>query len=161
MFIICEVTMDYPQSITIRPMAIEDYDQVYGLWISTPGMGLNSIDDSRDGIGKYLERNPGTSFVAMDGGELVGVILCGHDGRRGVIHHTAVKAQLQGQGIGKALFEAAVDVLKQQGITKAWLVVKRYNERGNAFWARLGFQERTDLCFHGITLNHAIESIDT
>ena len=147
--------------ITIRPMVIGDYEQVHGLWMKTPGMGLNNIDDSRDGIAKYLERNPGVSYVAADGDEIVGVILCGHDGRRGVIHHTAVKAELQGRGIGKALFEAAVDELKKQGITKAWLVVKRYNKRGNAFWARLGFQERTDLCFHGITLNQSLKNIDT
>ena len=47
--------------IKIRVMTIEDYDEVYHLWINTPGMGLNSIDDSKSGIEKYIKRNPKTS----------------------------------------------------------------------------------------------------
>ena len=149
------------EHITIRPMEIGDYDAVYALWMATPGMGLNSVDDSREGIAKYLKRNSGFSFVAADGDAVVGVIMCGHDGRRGVIHHTAVKAELQRQGIGKALFAAAADALKREGITKVWLVVKRYNKLGNRFWEQLGFVERTDLNFRGLTLDTTLVSIDT
>ncbi len=149
------------QSITIRPMVIEDYEAVYALWISTPGMGLNSADDSRDGIGKYLKRNPGLSFVAADGGEIVGVILCGHDGRRGVIHHTAVKAELQGRGIGRALVDAAADALRREGIAKIWMVVFKRNAAGNAFWDRLGFEVRDDLNFRGCILDDSAVRIDT
>lgn len=149
------------QEITIRPMGLEDYDPVYALWIATPGMGLNSIDDSRDGIAKYLKRNPGFSFVAMEGDTLAGVILCGHDGRRGVIHHTAVKPEYRRRGVGKALAEAAFAALRKEGITKAWLVVKRDNELGNAFWERLGFENRVDLTFRGVTLDDTLVRIDT
>lgn len=74
----------------IRVMTIEDYDGVYDLWIHTPGMGLNTTDDSREGIEKYMERNPATCFVAEDDGKIIGAIMAGHDGRRGFIHHTAV-----------------------------------------------------------------------
>lgn len=149
------------KGITIRPMVIEDYEAVYRLWISTPGMGLNTVDDSRDGIARYLRRNPGLSFVAMDGKELAGVILCGHDGRRGIIHHTAVRPELRRRGIGKALADAAAEALRREGIAKAWLVVFRKNEAGNAFWEELGFAERTDLSFRGMTLNTTLERIDT
>ena len=149
------------EGITIRQMEIGDCDQVYALWMATPGMGLNSIDDTREGITKYLKRNPGTSFVAVDGEEIVGVILCGHDGRRGVIHHTAVKHSLRRRGVGKALWEAAADALKREGITKAWLVVKRQNELGNAFWEQLQFENRTDLTFRGATLDESLVRIDT
>ena len=149
------------EGITIRLMAIEDYEQVYALWMATPGMGLNSIDDTREGIDKYLKRNPSTSFVAVDGEEIVGVILCGHDGRRGMIHHTAVKKSLRRRGVGKALWEAAADALKQEGITKVWLVVKKTNELGNAFWEWLGFENRTDLTFRSMTLDDSLVRIDT
>ena len=44
--------------MTIRLMKIEDYDQVYQLWLSCRGMGLNNLDDSREGIDRYLKRNP-------------------------------------------------------------------------------------------------------
>ena len=74
----------------IRIMTISDYEQVYALWLSIPGMGLNNLDDSKEGIEKYLKRNPSTCFVAEKNDSIIGVILSGHDGRRGYIHHTAV-----------------------------------------------------------------------
>ena len=77
--------------MTIRTMNIEDFEQIYDLWIHTEGMGLNTTEDSREGITKYLLRNPNTCFVAEDNGKLVGVIMGGHDGRRGFIHHTTVR----------------------------------------------------------------------
>jgi len=76
----------------IRPMTIADYDQLHALWLSTPGMGLNDLDDSREGIARFIARNPRTSFVAEQDGRLIGAIMCGHDGRRGYIYHTCVRA---------------------------------------------------------------------
>ena len=144
------------QGVTVRPMETGDYEAAYALWLGTPGMGLNPVDDSRDGIAKYLARNPGLSYVAMDGETLVGVILCGHDGRRGVIHHTAVKGEYRGRGLGKALAELAFAALRREGITKAWLVVKKDNALGNAFWERMGFEDRADLTFRGVTLDETL-----
>lgn len=43
-------------------MIIEDYNKVYHLWLNTPGMGLNTTDDSEEGVGKFLKRNPNTTF---------------------------------------------------------------------------------------------------
>ncbi len=149
------------ENIGIRLMEIGDYDQVYAMWMATPGMGLNSIDDTREGIAKYLKRNPETCFVAEAGDEVVGVILCGHDGRRGMIHHTAVKQSLRRRGVGKLLWEAAVAALRREGIAKAWLVVKRQNELGNAFWEQLGFEDRVDLTFRSVTLDESLIRIDT
>jgi len=126
-------------------MTIEDYDDVYALWISTPGMGLNNLDDSREGISKYLKRNPSTCFIARDNNQLVGVILSGHDGRRGFIHHTAVKEDQREKGIGKRLVEKAIDALREEGINKVAFVVFKKNEIGNAFWEKLGFEQRGDL----------------
>jgi len=135
----------------IRTMTINDYDPVFSLWINTPGMGLNNLDDSREGIEKYLMRNPRTCFVAeegtAEGSKIVGVILSGHDGRRGYIHHTAVDAGMQRRGIGSALVDAAMAALEAEGINKVALVVFAHNETGNSFWEKHGFTVRDDLIY--------------
>ena len=145
---------------TIRPMTIADYDGVYDLWISTPGMGLNTTDDSREGIAQYLRRNPTTCFVAEEAGHIVGVIIAGHDGRRGFIYHTAVRPECRKQGIATQLVEHAMAALEKEGIHKAALVVFERNALGNAFWERIGFEERTDLVYRNRSI-HALERIDT
>ena len=144
----------------IRTMTIEDYERVYDLWINTPGMGLNTTDDSYDGIGKYLKRNPDTSFVAIEEGRIIGIILAGHDGRRGYIHHTAVLPEYRRKGIGKALLENAMKALEAQGISKVALVVFVRNEDGNAFWENMGFTEREDLVYRNRNIIE-LERIDT
>ena len=87
----------------IRLMTIEDYEKVYHLWLSCEGMGLNNLDDSKDGIARYLDRNPDTCFVAEESDEVIGVIIAGHDGRRGFIYHTAVNPNYRNQGIATNL----------------------------------------------------------
>ena len=131
----------------IRKMTIEDYERVHTLWLDTPGMGLNTTDDSREGIEKYLARNPNTCFVAESGRDIVGVILSGNDGRRGFIYHTAVKVSERGRGIGRLLVESAMTVLKAEGITKVALVAFSRNAVGNGFWEKLGFSSRDDLVY--------------
>lgn len=130
----------------IRAMTREDYRAVYSLWLSCKGMGLNDLDDSEEGISRFLARNPSTCFVAEDGG-IVGAILAGNDGRRGYIYHTAVSPGYRGRGIGRELVNAALKALEALGISKAALVVFARNEEGNAFWERLGFTPRDDLIY--------------
>lgn len=144
----------------IRPMTTADYDALHALWMSTPGMGLNTTDDSREGIARYLRRNPDTCFVAEQNGQLTGAIMAGHDGRRGYIYHTCVRADRQGEGIGRALVEAALDALKAEGIHKVALVVFDRNEKGNAFWEKLGFTPREDLVYRNRSLTELVR-IDT
>lgn len=127
-------------------MTREDYSAVYSLWLSCKGMGLNDLDDSEEGISRFLARNPSTCFVAEDGG-IVGAILAGNDGRRGYIYHTAVSPEYRGRGIGQELVNAALKALEALGISKAALVVFTRNEDGNAFWERLGFTPRDDLIY--------------
>lgn len=131
----------------LRTMTLKDYDAVYALWLSCPGMGLNDTDDSREGIERFLKRNPDTCFVAEEEGKILGAILTGHDGRRGHIGHTAVLPEYQHRGIGKALVEAALQSLEKQGITKVNLVAFASNKEGNAFWERMGFTAREDLIY--------------
>lgn len=129
----------------IRTMTISDYDGLYALWMSCEGMGLNDVDDSREGIARFLRRNTTTCFAALEGNTIVGCILAGHDGRRGYIYHTAVKPECRSQGIGKALVEAALAALREQNISKVALVAFSRNEAGNVFWERMGFTQRDDL----------------
>ena len=144
----------------IRNMTIDDYDEIYALWLSCKGMGLNSVDDSREGIAKYLARNPNTSFVALKDGVIVGAIMTGHDGRRGYISHTAVHPDQRKEGIGRALVEAALAALSEEGISKVNLVAFTRNEAGNAFWEKMGFTLRTDLSYRNRTLVDMVR-IDT
>lgn len=146
--------------MTIREMRVTDYDAVYALWQSTPGMGLNDIDDSRDGIARYLKRNPHTCFVAVSDHEVVGVILAGHDGRRGYIHHACVDSKLWSNQIGTRLVNKALKALCTEKINKVALVVFERNERGNGFWERMGFTPRPDLIYRNKALIE-FERIDT
>ena len=144
----------------IRKMTIADYDSVYDLWLNTPGMGLNNMDDSKQGIEKFLRRNPETCFVAEKDNRIIGVILCGNDGRRGYIYHTAVLATERKRGVGTALVDAAVKALKNEGINKAALVVFSKNELGNSFWEKRGFITREDLIYRNRSINE-LTRIDT
>jgi N-acetylglutamate synthase len=140
----------------IRLMVPGDYDMLYHLWTTTPGMGLNDIDDSREGIVRYLARNPHTCFVAEQDGIIIGAIMCGHDGRRGMIHHTVVAEDEQHRGTGTALVRAALEALRKEGISKVLLVVFSRNEKGNAFWEKQGFTARTDLVYRNMVLRELV-----
>lgn len=144
----------------IRNMQLDDYDSVYDLWLNCPGMGLNNLDDSRDGIATYLVRNPDTCFVAVEQETIIGAILTGHDGRRGYLSHTAVLPAHQRQGVGKRLVEIALKTLEEQGINKVNLVAFAHNEKGNAFWEKMGFTQRPDLIYRNRALADMVR-IDT
>ena len=144
----------------IRVMNTEDYDRVYALWMSCKNMGFNNLDDSRQGIEKYLKRNPSTCFVAEQDNAIVGVVLAGHDGRRGFIHHMAVAEDCRRQGIATDLLDQALAALKEEGINKAALLVFNRNEAGNAFWERQGFTARDDVTYRNKELTEMIR-IDT
>ena len=146
--------------MNIRKMLINDYDDVYALWTSCAGMGLNNLDDSREGIDRFLKRNPDTCFVAGCDDKIVGVIIVGNDGRRGYIYHTAVNSQYRKRGIARQLVEASMQELKRAGINKVALVVFDKNESGNLFWEKLGFTAREDLVYRNKAITEMIR-IDT
>lgn len=143
----------------IRKMKAADYDRVYALWMRTPGMGLNDLDDSIEGITQFLNHNPETCFV-LEEGDIYGVVLTGNDGRRGYIYHLAVDPIYRGKGYGKSLVEYALTALKDMGVNKVALVVFETNEKGNAFWDHMGFSTRPDLIYRNRALVD-IKRIDT
>lgn len=142
----------------IRTMTISDYRQVYDLWLSCKGMGLNDLDDSRDGIKRFLDRNPETCFVAEERNEIIGVILAGHDGRRGYIYHTSVSPDHRRRGIASALVDEALSALRTQGINKTALVVFSNNKDGNDFWEKSGFAVREDLNYRNKALAEMVRT---
>lgn len=137
----------------IRVMTADDYDSVAKLWTISNGVGVNP-DDSKENISKYLQRNPNTSFVAVENGEIVGAILAGHDGYRGFIHHTAVLASHRGTGIGTKLVNTAVEAIKNERINKVVLVAFKTNTLGNSFWEKQGFAVREDLYYRDLRINN-------
>ena len=137
----------------VRIMTIEDYEGVYALWKKIKGFGIRSIDDSKEGVARFLKRNPTTSVVAEKDGRIVGSILCGHDGRRGCLYHVCVDEDYRRHGIGKRMVVFAMKALKEEKINKVSLIAFTENDIGNAFWNTIGWTERLDLNYYDFTLN--------
>ena len=138
-------------NMQIRTMTIDDYEQVYDIWLKS-GNVLNEIDDSKTGLEKYLLRNPDTCFVAEDGGRIIGSIMSGHDGRRGYIQHTSVLKSERKKGVGRALVNSAIDALKSKGIIKVALIALAHNKSGNQFWEKMGFENDNGVIYRTKTL---------
>ncbi len=132
-------------AFTISPFTIDRYEDVLTLWKETEGIGLSEAD-SKESIQFYLERNPNMSFVTKDKeGTIFGAVLCGHDGRRGYIHHLAVRQDYRRQGIGRKLVQECLSRLKAVGIQKCHIFIFHDNQNGINFWKRLGWTYRKDL----------------
>jgi len=146
------------KDFAIKQVTIDDYDQLFELWNSTEQSrrALNPVDDSREGIERYLKRNPNTCFAAVQDGRIIGVILTGHDGRRGIIHHMCVHPEFRRMGIATQLVSLAEDALKKEGIQKVFGLVFTDNEAGNLFWEKQGYSLRTNLNYRNKSLNNGI-----
>ena len=148
-------------NIAIRNVTIEDYDKIYELWISTEQSkrALNPVDDSRDGIARYLRRNPTTCFLACpaeDPQRVIGVILTGHDGRRAIIHHMCIHPEYRRHGIARMLLQKAEEALRAEGITKVFGLVFKDNDTANAFWESRGYTARSNLNYRNKSMNEKI-----
>lgn len=143
-------------NFTLRAMQIEDYEQVYKLWMTIDGFGIRSIDDSYEGVERFLRRNPTTSVVALNKeAQVIGAILCGHDGRRGCFYHVCVHKDYRKHGIGKAMAVFCMKVLQEEHINKVSLIAFKSNVVGNTFWQKVGWTFREDLNYYDFTLNEA------
>ena len=134
---------------------MEDFEEVHALWMSIHGFGIRSIDDSKEGVKRFLKRNPTTSVVALCEEKIVGAILCGHDGRRGCMYHVCVHEGYRQHGIGKAMAVWCMKALQEEGINKVSLIAFKSNEVGNRFWKGAGWTFREDLNYYDFTLNEA------
>ena len=141
------------QDIIIRPMTMDDYEEVFDMWQSISGFGIRTWDDSREGIAKFIARNPGLSVVALHEGRIVGSILCGHDGRRGCLYHVCVKEAYRMLGIGQDMVVRCKEHLKAEGINKINLIAFKTNAVGNKFWQKLNWKFREDCNYYEENLN--------
>lgn len=139
--------------MTIRTMTTEDYEQVKTLWMTIKGFAIRSIDDSAEGVARFLKRNPTTSVVAEENGRIIGAILCGHDGRRGCLYHVCVDPEYRRRGVGKSMVVFCMKALRDEGINKVSLIAFTKNDIGNAFWKQIGWTKREDLNYYDFTLN--------
>lgn len=137
----------------IRAMQKDDYDGVYELWSKIKGFGIRSIDDSKENIHSFIDRNPNLSAVAEHNGLIVGSILCGHDGRTGSFYHVCVDEDYRKQGIAHKMSKFCLEALKNEQINKIALIAFKNNDLGNTFWSHYGFCLREDANYYDLSLN--------
>lgn len=147
--------------LLIRPVCLDDYDLIYELWNSTEQSrrALNPVDDSREGIARYLKRNPDTCFLAYDPAiedKILGVILTGHDGRRAIVHHLCVHPDFRHLGIARMLVLRAEDALRAEGIAKIFGLVFKDNDAANSFWEKQGYTLRNNINYRNKSLNRDV-----
>lgn len=141
------------ENVTIRKMTMEDFEEVHGLWMQIHGFGIRSVDDSKEGVERFIRRNPDTSMVAVLEGRIIGAILCGHDGRRGCLYHVCVHENYRKHGIGQKMVKACLEALKKEHICKVNLIAFRKNEVGNRFWQGMGWTFREDVNYYECLLD--------
>ena len=138
--------------VHILRMTIQDYDAVRALWMTIQGFGIRALDDSREDIQRFIERNPTTSVVAEKDGRIIGSILCGSDGRQGALYHVCVAREYRRQGIGTRMVGYCMQQLKSMGINKVGLIAFTKNDVGNAFWNQIGWK-KSDVNYYEFVLN--------
>ena len=142
-----------PENVILRTMVATDFEEVHALWMQINGFAIRSIDDSKEGILRFIKRNPTTSIVAVAEDHIIGYILCGHDGRQGCFYHVCVAKEYRKHGIGKAMATACMRRLQEEHINKISLVAFKDNVLGNAFWHEEGWTLREDLNVYDFILN--------
>lgn len=130
--------------LAIRSFEMKDYDLVLGLWRSSEGLSLGE-SDSRENIQRYLQRNPGLSYTAWYRGRLAGAVLCGHDGRRGFLHHLAVVPEHRKQGVADRLIKRCLTGLANECILRCHVFVLHSNHDAREFWKKIGWKDRADI----------------
>ena len=123
----------------IREFQFEtDYEDVFGLW-ENAGEGVQlSPSDSPEEIQKKLLRDPDLFLVGEVDGAIIGVVLGGYDGRRGMVYHLAVREDHQGRGYGRELMQALEERLRKKGCLKYYLLVTKTNKQAISFYENLG-----------------------
>ena len=146
------------KKIEYRVLTENDYNGLYELWISQAmtKRAMNPVDDSKDGITRYIRRNPSTCFGAFEDEKMIGAILSGHDGRRGIIHHLCVNEDYKRRKIASTLVKMAEEGLKKEGIQKIFCIVFNNNDVANSFWEKTGYSLRTNINYRNKSLNDNI-----
>ena len=121
-----------------------DYDAVLALWRGAgPGVHLRPCD-SREEIARKQERDPDLFLLAEEDGELVGTVLGGWDGRRGLVYHLTVHPAHQRRGSGRLLMAELEQRFRAKGCMRYYMLVARDNAEALAFYERLGYERMDD-----------------
>lgn len=121
----------------------EDYSQVENLWDSIEkGVSL-SRSDTPDEIQKKLAHDPDLFLVAEEDGRIIGTVIGGFDGRRGLIYHLVVAASSRGRGSGSRLMDELESRLRAKGCIRCYLMVTTDNPEGMQYYEKRGW-ERMD-----------------
>lgn len=144
-----------PEAARIEVFEPAHIPEARSLWGRSEGVGLSEADEP-EALAAYLARNPAMSFVATHEGRIVGTVLCGHDGRRGLVHHLVVSPECRRHGLGRLLLRRGLSALRAAGIGKAHLLVFRTNAAGLAFWRSVGAEERTALALFSVGTANAV-----
>lgn len=145
--------MEKDFKFNVRSMKEEDFEEAHNLWMTIHGFGIRSIDDSKEGVLRFLKRNPNTSAVAEVDGKIVGTILCGHDGRTGSFYHVCVHEDFRRRGIGKSMAIFCMRALQEEKVNKVSLIAFTGNTIGNKFWHEEGWNMREDVNVYDFILN--------
>ena len=137
----------------IRKMVIGDYAEVYKLWHEIKNFAIRQIDDSKEGIVKFLNRNKTTCGVAVYDGKIIGSILCGHDGREACFYHVCVREDMRNHGVATHMVNYIIDKLNKLNINKIRLVAFKNNKLGNKFWKDIGFAQNKNINIYEKVLN--------
>ena len=128
-------------SYKIIEMQLDRYSELIDFWKSCEGIYL-SDDDEYDNLEIYLKRNRKSNFIVVYENEIIGTIKSSHDGRRGYIHHLAVKKEFRKQGIARELVNKCIEIIRAGGVHKYRIFVLDSNEGALKFWKQLGFKEQ-------------------
>ena len=134
------------KKVNIREMTMEDFEEVHALWMGIHGFGIRSIDDSKEGVERFIRRNPTTSMVACENDRIIGAILCGHEDYRK-------------QGIGQKMVEACLAALKREHVNKVNLIAFKKNDIGNHFWQGMGWTFREDVNYYEYVTNEENQTV--
>ena len=135
---------------SISEFTIDRYDEVSALMNRAPGVAVREAD-SREATERYLLRNPSLSFIAEEEGKIIGLAMCGHDGRRGYLQHVIVAPECRGRGVADALVTRCLAGLEVLGIVKTHIDVFVANEAANRYWKRRGWKKRDDVYRYSMT----------
>jgi ribosomal protein S18 acetylase RimI-like enzyme len=138
---------EHSMSLDVRAFELIDIPSAIGLWSAADGIELDA-SDSPEALASFLRRNPGSSTVAFLDGSFAGAALCGHDGRRGLLHHLAVADFARRRGVGRAILERCLSRLREAGILKCHALVFRDNRFGELFWTPAGWDRRDLVCLY-------------
>jgi ribosomal protein S18 acetylase RimI-like enzyme len=138
-----------PENLNLREFQYpDDYHRVIDLWEHAgPGIHVRRSDEAEE-IKKKIERDPDLFLIAEMDGQVIGTVMGGFDGRRGMVYHLAVDQSYRQKGIGRLLMNELEKRMAHKGCIRSYLLVTRDNPEAIHFYETTGW-EQMDLLIYG------------